>query len=150
MKKRGAAKNYCSCPFESITAHLHLNQPEACRTFFPSKHWKSQMVCDHTRGNTPLICETCREEGFTARDSTAIKCSMCEKERVSSKFEQMPKDDQKGHGEGISCICIDCKTKRRCGDCRAIIEKASLSKSELKYKKDHNDSFLLCVNCRRR
>ena len=67
-----------------------------CRRVISESEWNANLVKKHKHCKRPLVCNTCAELGYTARNMCGIKCEgFCQRVLGSMKFAEDNKKNTK-------------------------------------------------------
>ena len=77
-----------------------------CGSVFPKEHWSAQMRKDHKRYKTDLVCNSCKQQGFSLGKYEVHTCQECELTLGHGRFDKDVLYDAKRQ-KGSKKICKD-------------------------------------------
>ena len=90
-----------------------------CNKPFPAGQWSTVQLKNHkSKQATDLICNSCADNGCSARDSNLYKCSTCQRELGHLKYDKHTKFDTGRYNTKLQCM--ECKTKFPCSACKKL------------------------------
>ena len=88
----------------------------ACGQIYSPEQWTPRVLILHCNGSSyqKLICDICRNKGFTSRDTEEYTCTKCLKSRSCSFFDSVQIKNAKARKRKSTTTpltCLDCRGK---------------------------------------
>ena len=101
---------------KSIQSYLKKYRCHACWRYFDRNNWTSTERKNATRParekSTALVCKSCRQDGYDAKDLNTYRCTTCNKKGGGNKFNYASlRSFKNSHRDHL--LCKDCSRRTR-------------------------------------